>query len=120
MDSFEQLSSYLRHYSEAAFTNLVTGGNAVQEVLESVIASDMIEFSNVKTFAKTPEHIITERVRKNLERIDNSLKIDTFDEDGISNSDILLDVNESDDLPINIEHEEKMPPSDCPDDDEDF
>lgn len=96
----------------------MTGGDAVQEVLEAVVASDMIEFSSpsVKTFAKTPEHIITERVRKNLERIDNSLKIETFDEDGISNADILLDVNESDDLPVEYDmDEEKIAPHEDPD-----
>jgi len=113
------LSSYLRHYSEATFTNLVTGGHAVQEILEAVIAADMIEFSNVKGFAKTPELIITERARKQLERIDNSLKIEAL-EDGISD-DILLDVNESDELavhPDELEDLPKEPPGDNPDDDD--
>ena len=95
IDGFEQLTSYLRHYGEAVFTNLVTGGHAVQEVLEAVVISDMIEFVNIRSFDKTPEKLIDERARKTLERIDNSLKIETFD------NDLLMDVNDSDELEVN-------------------
>ena len=65
----------MRHYSEAAYTNIISGGEATQEVLEAVIAADMIEFLSIKDFSGTPEQIITERVKCRLERMDKSLKI---------------------------------------------
>eukprot|EP00339_Tiarina_fusa_P002250 CAMPEP_0117019298 /NCGR_PEP_ID=MMETSP0472-20121206/14831_1 /TAXON_ID=693140 ORGANISM="Tiarina fusus, Strain LIS" /NCGR_SAMPLE_ID=MMETSP0472 /ASSEMBLY_ACC=CAM_ASM_000603 /LENGTH=295 /DNA_ID=CAMNT_0004724233 /DNA_START=979 /DNA_END=1866 /DNA_ORIENTATION=+ len=117
VDGVEQLSSYLRHYGEAVFTNLVTGGPAVDEILEAVIAADMIEFLNVRSFSKTPEQLISERARKNMERMDNSLKIDSFEDNGgMSDDDLLLDVNDSDELEVSpSEQISKEPPGETPD-----
>merc|ERR1719282_1418503 len=99
IDSQEQLCSYLKHYSEAVYTNLVTGGHAVNEIVEAVIAADMVEFVNVRNFARSPQQLITERAKMNLERIDNTLKMESYGETDLGN-DIIMDLDETDDLEV--------------------
>ena len=99
IDSQEQLCSYLKHYSEAVYTNLVTGGHAVSEIVEAVIAADMVEFANVRNFSRSPQQLITERAKMNLERIDNTLKIETYAESDPTD-DIIMDLDETDELEV--------------------
>merc|ERR1712169_83141 len=77
---------------------MVTRGDTINDIMEAVIASDMIEFANIRGFAKSPEEIISDRAKWKLERIDNSLKIEMYG--GIADDDIVLDVNNSDDLDV--------------------
>jgi len=74
----EQLFSYLRHYSEASYTNLVTGGDTTVDIIESVIASDLIEFINVQAFEATPEKLVTERAKSTLKRQGQTLKLSSI------------------------------------------
>ena len=95
VENQEQLFSYLKHYSESAHLNLVTGGQAVTSIVESVIAADMIEFSDVRQFDKSPEQLITERVRQNIQRMDNTLKIETYGDLGADlGNDLLIDLQD--------------------------